>query len=314
LLDDLSDYTSMTDLTGGFGVDAVMMGRRFQKLIFVEKNPDLCRIAQNNLPLLGIDHAEIHHEDAVEFIEKLPHQSLIYVDPARRDNYGRKTIAVSDCSPDVVQLNQLLLAKASTVLIKLSPMLHLSSLVQSLKGLSSIHIVSVQGECKEILAVLHPDATTPVQWTCVNTGIEKPQIFNFTLDSEKSASSSFAVSVGRFIYEPNASIMKAGCFKSVAQEYGLQIFHPNSHLYTSDNLVPQFPGRIFCFEQLFTTNREGLKQLRLLGQANITVRNYPMNVAQLRQRLHLSEGGNHYILATTLADNRKVLLLTTRWG
>lgn len=309
----VSPGATMTDLTAGFGVDATLLSRQFQHLNYVEQDAQLCTLAQNNLPLLGVPHFTIHQADAAETLRQLPHQDLIYIDPARRDQHGSKVVAISDCTPDITTLQDLLLQKADTVLVKLSPMLDLRTLLRTLKGLAEIHIVSVDGECKELLAKMQSTATEPTLF-CVNlkTNGQAPDRLQFTLQSEQTAICHYAEVPAGYLYEPNASIMKAGCFKTLAQTFSLEKLSPNSHLYTSSTPIDHFPGRIFKIETVSSFNKKELKQtLQHIHKANITVRNFPLTVAELRKRLKLAEGGTDYLFATTLNDGRHVLIHTT---
>ena len=332
---------SMTDLTGGFGVDAVMMGRWFQHLTYVEQRADLCDLARHNFPLLGLKDFEVVHADCTDMLNHLPHQNLVLIDPARRDANGRKTVAINDCTPDVCALNQQLLAVADVVMIKLSPMLDIASAERQLEGVKEIHVVSVGGECKEILIVLQGLAVgVPIrqaqgveQFTdpvihCVNitsdgipsagsgctfsTGSVCIQRFSFTRAQEQEAQCMYTNEVGRYLYEPNASLMKACPFRLLAQHYQLEKLHPNSHLYTSPNRIEDFPGRRFRVNDVLPVNKQTIKQISQLRQANISVRNFPASVAELRRRFRLADGGSAYLVATTLADGRKVVLVMER--
>ncbi len=301
----------MTDLTAGFGVDAAVLAERYEYLTFVERNEQLCNLAQKNLPLLGVKSFEVVCQTAEEALKTLPHQNLIFLDPARRDEHGGRVTAIADCSPDVSLLNDDLLSKADVVLLKLSPMLDVRSVERDLHGVSDLHIVSVDGECKELLVRLSKEPTV-LRTVCVNLlSNGKRQMLAFTKNDEAGAECSYTAEVGRYLYEPNASIMKAGCFRTVAQRYGLRKLHPNSHLYTSfaDEVILDFPGRSFKVLGSSTFSKNAVKTL-LSGKekANLTVRNFPMSVDELRKKLKLREGGDLYLFATTLADESKVLI------
>jgi len=318
------DAIYITDLTGGFGVDATCLVRSVGNeqnahLTFVERNAELCEIAQHNLPLLGVNHADVLCADSEEVLTQLAtHQHLIFIDPARRDNHGGKTVAISDCTPDVIQFNDLLLDKADVVMLKLSPMLDIAEAERQLKGIREIHIVSVNGECKETLFVLQKEAKTSDGFVenepkivCVNLLPNQPaQTFVFSHSIERNASCTYTSELKHYLYEPNASVMKAMAFKSVAQQFHLEKLHPSSQLYTSDTLIPDFPGRIFDITGSSHFNKKELKSLlKNIQKANLTVRNFPLSVAELRKRLKLSDGGSEYIFATTLADDSHVLIL-----
>lgn len=298
----------LTDLTGGFGVDATMMALKMQaRLTLVERNPQLCDAARNNLPLLGVKKAEIICADSVETLHNLPRQSLIFIDPARRDEHGGKTVAISDCTPDISAIGGLLTDRADWVMVKLSPMLDLASVRRELNGVAQVHIVSVEGECKEVLVVMRKDYDGSRQTVCVNIG--KNGKTDIMRADEENALCRYANQLGKYLYEPNASIMKACAFRSVAAQYGVEKLHPDSHLYTSDTLVADFPGRKFEVESWSTFSKKELKQfLSGMKQANLTVRNFPSTVADLRKRLKIAEGGNIYLFATTANDESHIII------
>lgn len=315
---------NITDLTGGFGVDATCLALAAGKgnethLTFVERNTELCEMAKHNLPLLGVKHSDVICADSEEILNKLStHQHLIYLDPARRDEHGGKTVAIADCTPDVIQVNDLLLDKADVVMLKLSPMLDIVEAERQLKGIREIHIVSVNGECKEILFILQKTPKTPdgfdqnePKMVCVNLLANLPaQTFVFSHSIERNATCYYTSELKHYLYEPNASVMKAMAFKSVAERFHLEKLHPSSQLYTSDTLVPDFPGRIFEIIDSSHFNKKVLKSLlKDIKKANLTVRNFPLSVAELRKRLKLSEGGTDYLFATTLDDDSHVLIL-----
>ena len=298
----------MADLTGGFGVDFSFMAQGFQEAVYVERQEHLCDIARHNFDILELK-AEVVCCDSVEYLRQMPHVDLIYIDPARRDDHGQRTYGISDCTPDVVALRDLLLEKADRVIIKLSPMLDWRKAVQDLgeSYVHEVHIVSVQNECKELLLVLEEREEREFSVHCVNDDsvfIAHPLCPQTTLSPLTTSLSS------QHLYEPNASIMKAGCFNDVANAFGVSALAPNSHLFVSDSLVVEFPGRAFHIDAITTLNKRELRTtLAGVTQANITVRNFPLTVAQLRSRLKLNEGGSTYIFATTLADKSHVLLI-----
>ena len=304
---------TMADLTAGFCVDAAYLAQKYHHLHVVEHNARLCQIAQNNLPLLGITHFTISQGEAEELLDSLPSQDLLYLDPARRDEHGSRVVAISDCIPDVSRLQDRLRAKASTLLIKLSPMLDLRQILSTLTSVSEIHIISVEGECKELLVKITSTATTP-EIICVNLKSDGAlQRLAFTDASEHQSTCPYAATPDTYLYEPNASIMKAGCFKTIATTYAVRKLSPNSHLYTSDSLVPDFLGRTFQVQAVTPFNKKAMKNfLQGIQKANLTVRNFPQSVNELRKRLKLSEGGDTYLFATTLLDNTKVLIKTSR--
>lgn len=306
------DGLTLTDLTCGYGVDATMMGRVCNRLRAVERNDELCDIVRHNLPLLGVDDAEVVCGDGVEVLQEMEHCDVIFLDPARRDSHGAKVVAIEDCTPDVIALQSMLLDKADLVMIKLSPMLDLASAIKSLTGVCEVHIVSVDGECKELLFCLTRQAVDDIRIIAVNlsdkAGVREERV-EFDLSAVHGAECHYTDTLGRYLYEPNASVMKATGFKPVAEAYGLDKLHPSTHLYTSDKLLGDFPGRVFEIVGWASFNKKELKSLLgSIKKANITVRNFPSTVADLRKRLKLNDGGDDYLFAATLADETKVLI------
>lgn len=301
----------LVDLTGGFGVDCAFLSTLFDKTVYVERQEALCKAARHNFPLLGLSAIEVHNADSTAYLKQMPTASLIFIDPARRDSHGGKTVAIADCEPDVAALEPLLLQKAPRVLVKLSPMLDIARALTELKHVRAVHIVSVAGECKELLLVLGRDEPLPaddVPLHCTNLQSGQPD-FCFTRRQEQQSPCPLAQAVGAYLYEPNASILKAGAFRSLTYIYKVKKLYANSHLYTADEPVPHFPGRKFRVESCCGfAKKEVARMLGTDAKANLTVRNFPATVAELRKRLHLADGGDRYLFATTLADGRKVLI------
>lgn len=302
----LSSPTSLVDLTGGFGVDFAFMSQAFDEATYVERNSELFAISSANMKILA-PNAKCLNEDGLEVLHRLEHVSMIFMDPARRDNHGARTYGISDCTPDVLGIKDELLRKADTVMLKLSPMLDWHKAISDLgeQYIKEVHIVSVQNECKELLIVMQQQPTEPFAVYCVNDDA----VFSYHPSSISSNHIAHLSSL-IYLYEPNASIMKAGGFAEVGQAFGVSQLAPNSHLFASDQAIADFPGRKFRISAVTSMNKQDLKQaLRDIRQANIAVRNFPMSVADLRKRLKLSEGGNDYIFATTLTEGKKVLII-----
>ena len=293
------------DLTAGFGVDAAFIAEGFQQVVTIEQQEKLCAITSENYRLLGLSQVEVRCGDGVDYLHAMEHADLIYIDPARRDEHGGRTYDIADCTPNVLELREELLAKADRVMIKLSPMLDWRKAVEDLGKVSEVHIVSVDNECKELLLVLS-ESPKPLQVFCVNDG----QTFSFRPASTQSLSLPSLPSSFFFLYVPNASIMKAGCFEELAERFQIAPLDRNSHLFVSDSEVSGFPGRCFKIEKMTSLNKRELKEaLADIRQANIAVRNFPLSVAELRKRLKLQDGGDTYIFATTVADKGHQLLI-----
>lgn len=308
----------MTDLTGGFGVDFSFTSCAFAAATYVERNEQLCHIVEHNLPLLGLNNATVVCADAVEYLSTVEPQTMLFLDPARRDEHGAKTVMLADCTPDVVQLLPKLLEKSRFTMLKLSPMLDWHKAVDDLQGtVREVHIVSVGGECKELLLVLSTVVESELKVYCadLSTASDTSSLFVYTPGSSAPvANSTFNIQHSTFLHEPNASIMKAGCFDELAAAYGVSPVSRNSHLFLSDEPVEGFPGRSFVVERVTTMNKGELrKALAGIEKANIATRNFPLTVAELRKRLKIKDGGDVYIFATTTAEGEHLLLISRKY-
>ena len=297
------------DLTGGFGIDFSFIAPLFKHAVYMERQEHLCQIAKHNFNLLGLSHAEILNIDSSAHPASWPNAICCYIDPARRDQQGQKTIAIEDCEPNLIELQQHLQDKAEHCLIKLSPMLDIQKAIRSLKNIAEVHAVSVQNECKELLLVINRKSPEEITFHCVNIDTLTTD-FTFTRAEEDATDCHIANQLGHFLYEPNASIMKCGGFKTLATRYRLKKLHPHSHLYTSDERIDNFPGRTFSIVSEYGFGKQDLKNLQSkVKQANLTIRNFPSTVADLRKRLKLKEGGEYYLFATTTIDEKHILIL-----
>ena len=291
------------DLTAGFGVDMAFISQGFQKAVHVERQPQLCAISSENFRLLGLNHIEVVCGDGVAYLHTMRHADLLFIDPARRDVHGGRTYDISDCTPNVLEILDEMLEKADRVMIKLSPMLDWRKAVADLGKVNEVHIISVDNECKELLLIL-TKTMKPLRVFCVNND-ECFEVVEGISSQPRPLPQDM-----RYLYEPNASVMKAGCFALIEQRFGVVQLERNSHLFVSDKEILGFPGRQFLIEKRTSMNKRELKAtLADVDQANITVRNFPMSVAELRKRLKLKEGGDVYIFATTISDEGHQLLV-----
>ena len=305
----LADGETLTDLTGGFGIDCAFMASRFRKVSYVERQEELCEIAKHNFPLLGLKHITVYNEDGVAHLQKMEPVDCIFIDPARRNEHGGKTIAISDCEPDVEELEELLLSKGKQIIIKLSPMLDLTLALKNMKHVREVHVISVNNECKELLLIIGNEPSLLIPIHCINLTPKEKQTFTFTREGELTSECLYTKELGKYLYEPNASILKAGAFRSIAFRYEVKKLHPNSHLYTSDLWIENFPGRSFLITGQCSFNKKEIKEtIGELKKANITVRNFPATVAEIRKRTKLSDGGEVYLFATTLSNEQKVFI------
>ncbi len=337
------------DMTGGFGVDFSYIAAQLGvQSMYVERQAHLCEAAKENFERLGLKNITVLHGDGVEILHRLEKPlQLIFIDPARRDDAGNKVVSLQDCTPDVTLLQDEMLKKSDFVIIKLSPMLDWHRAVSELKQVREVHIVSTGNECKELLLVLSSsfdkrakfstgadedktsetdDETSHLKVYCINdnqvmsydesdksvvsieSGIECG-IVELKCSSEENELSQDS-SKSLYLYEPNASLMKAGCFGVISSRYGVKMLAKNSHLFISDKPVHDFPGRAFRIKAVSSFNKKDLKrQLSGITKANIATRNFPLSVTELRKRLKLKDGGDTYIFATTLSDESHVLFI-----
>ncbi|MBS5639525.1 MAG: SAM-dependent methyltransferase [Bacteroides sp.] len=267
---------SLTDLTGGFGIDCSFLATGFKSATYVERQEELCEIAAHNFPILNLNHINVRNEDGVAYLQTMSPVDCIFLDPARRNEHGGKTV------------------------------------LKELKHTQEVHILSVNNECKELLILLGQTSPAEITIHCVNLftkGTQEEQHFVFTREQEQRSQCTYTDSLGDYLYEPNASLLKAGAFRSIAAAYPVRKLHPNSHLYTSDTFIENFPGRIFRIVNQCSFNKKEVKEnLADLKKANVTVRNFPATVAELRKRLHLTEGGDTYLFASTLNNGQKVII------
>ena len=304
-----SERNTFTDLTAGFGVDFSYIAPLFKKATYVEQQEYLCELARNNFPLLNLSHAQILNANCLNYLEQMNPVDWIFLDPARRDKHGSKVVSIADCEPNVEALEPLLLQKGKKILVKLSPMLDITLALHTLKHIHEVHVVAVNNECKELLFILKQGtiSTDEIKISAINL-LKNDQIFTFTPSEEEKAIVDYATRVEEYLYEPHAALIKAGAFKRLGARYGLKKLHPNSHLYTSSEWIKDFPGRIFSVKHTYGFSKKELKNLQEIKQANITVRNFPSIVAELRKRLKLSEGGDQYIFCTTMQPSEKILI------
>ena len=286
---------TMVDLTGGYGVDTYFLNDSFSSIDYIEQNAELCRIAAHNFANKPIT---IHNSTDEEFLASAGQYDLIFLDPARRDSHGGKVFRLEDCTPNVVELLPTLLSHGKRLLLKLSPMLDLTQAVKELSAFSiqwSVFVVAIKNEVKEVLLLSGGSG----QITAIDLA-KKDQAFVFARDAEAGAISEYSEYSeysGKYLYEPNAAILKAGAYKLVGARFGLSKLDVNTHLYCSDALVPDFPGRVWEIKS------EGVKDERMkeLNQANVLCRNYPLTPEALKKKLHLRDGGTAFVIGCRVA-------------
>lgn len=309
--------SSVCDLTGGLGVDLYYLSRKAEQAFYVERFADYCETARHNFRELQATNITVIHDDGTRFASApSPAIDTYYIDPARRGTENRRLFALSDYEPNVLTLIPQLLPKTKRIVIKVSPMADLSEGLFQLKRVTEVHVLSVKNECKELLFVLDRDhQDEPVQVVCANLDYEgrATEIFRFTPEEEHNAIPPYAEAGGQYLYEPNVSILKAGAFKCLTARYAVRKIAPNSHLYTSDKLIADFPGRKFT---VLSTEPYSNRQINELskrhGCANITVRNFPVSVEEIRKKSQIKDGGSVYIFATTSLTGKKIVIETQK--
>lgn len=336
---DFSEETGFVDLTGGFGVDFSYIASRLGvKSMYVERQAHLCEAAKENFERLGLKNVSVKNGDGIEVLHSFASKKeaaasdslgitedqpqsllktnlglkLIFIDPARRDDAGNKVVSLKDCTPDVTLLQEEMLSKADYVIIKLSPMLDWHRAISELSHVREVHIISVNNECKELLLVLSARNMGNLRIYCVN---DAQSFVCDELDMESSSVkiAPFTLEEMQYLYEPNASLMKAGCFGVLSERYDARMLSKNSHLFVSREPIAAFPGRSFRIIAISSFNKKELKRhLSGITKANIATRNFPLSVAELRKRLKLKDGGETYIFATTLSDESHVLVITEK--
>ena len=311
--EDFSEEIEFVDLTGGFGVDFSYIASRLGlSSMYVERQAHLCEAAKENFERLGLKNAIVKNEDGIEVLHSLKELKLIFIDPARRDDAGNKVVSLKDCTPDVTVLQEEMLLKADYVIIKLSPMLDWHRAISELSHVREVHIISVNNECKELLLVLSARNMGNLHIYCVNDAQ------SFVCEESDMEASSVKIAPStleemQYLYEPNASLMKAGCFGVLSGRYDARMLSKNSHLFVSREPIAAFPGRSFRIIAVSSFNKKELKHhLAGITKANIATRNFPFSVAELRKRLKLKDGGEIYIFATTLSDESHVLVITEK--
>ena len=298
---------SCIDLTGGFGVDSFFISKSFKNTIHCEKDLELQFIAQHNFEYLQAK-VESHFTDGIEYL-KHTNQSFdfIYIDPSRRNENNSKVVKLEEYTPNIILHLNLLLKKGKQILIKTSPLLDIKQVMEQLPHLKEIHVLAVDNECKELLFLIDANSSKK-QTSIICKDLVKD--FTFEFDNEQELKCKINLSLPlKYIYEPNSSILKAGAFKSIAQSFKLSKLHANSHIYTSEKYIKDFPGRCFELNTICRLNKKEIQTAIKSKKANVSKRNFPNSVNEIRKKLGLNDGGDDYIFATTLINEEKRLLI-----
>lgn len=300
---------TLIDLSGGFGVDDYYFSKQFNKVVHCEMQQDLSEIVGHNFKQLAATNIDCHFGESTELLKNLNQNwDCIYVDPSRRNESKGKVFMLSDCSPNVEELLPLYLSYSNTILIKTAPILDISAAMQELIYVKEIHLVAVNNEMKEILFLIEKGFRDDPKVICINFNKIDIQKVIFALNAEVSPNYSLPK---QFLFEPNSTIMKSGEFNQLSQQLNLPKLHQHSHLYTSD-IEFAFPGRSFRIEEVLEYNKTGISKVTALKKSNITTRNFPLSVEDLRKKMKVKDGGNFYCFFTTNLNNDKIILICSK--
>lgn len=300
---------SVIDATGGMGIDCFFFSQYFDAVTYIERNDRLVERARYNFSVLRADNIECIFGDSIDFLGQFNGKAdWLYLDPARRTADQRRVVGLADCEPDITKHLSLFLEKAHRILIKVSPLLDITQTLLEVPYITAIHVVAVENECKELLLEIGMPSPKLTVKTVNFKNDGSRQTFDFDRAAEPDAPVTFSPPLA-YVYEPNAAVLKAGAFRSVAAEFQLSKIAPHSHLYTSESLVPLFPGRVFALTGTIKADAKALSPYLTHEKANLTLRNFPGTTDELRKKLKLKDGGDVYLLATTLANGDKRLLV-----
>lgn len=305
-----TERVTAADLTGGMGIDSMALASLATHVDYVEHDEELCRLMEHNCMALGIGNISIHCGDSIEWLDRCGQQyDIIFADPARRDSHGRKVAAFEDCTPNIIEHRELIANRCKWLVVKASPMIDIDMGMSQMGNVSAVHVVAVKGECKEVVFVCRPNTTWEKGEAVIyahNIGTTSGDWHHpgFRRSEEAAAKVSLCEELQQYIYEPDAALMKSGPYKLLCQGGRLEKLDRNSHLYTSDELM-EWSGRVFHVISEVALNRKAIADLIPGGRAHVVVRNYPAEASELQKRLGLKEGGEVFVVATTVRGERK---------
>lgn len=301
---------NLIDLTGGFGIDCTYFSKNIQEVHHCEMNEELSKIVSHNLQQLAIQNIQTHIGDSLETLKNLNKKfDWIYIDPSRRNDAKGKVFLLKDCLPNLPKNIDFLFSFSNNILIKNSPILDISSTINELKYVKEIHVVAVTNEVKELLFILEKEYSGSISIKTSNLLKDSTQNFDYIFEDPSQATYDVPKS---YLYEPNAAILKSGAFQQISSTLHLDKLHQHSHLYTSDKLKENFPGRIFKIEEVIAYDKKKIAKLLPNKKANITIRNFPETVAQIRKKTKIKEGGNIFLFFTTDLNNKKIVLYCSK--
>lgn len=301
---------TLIDLTGGFGIDDYYFSKKFESITHCEINEELSNIVKHNFNQLKIGNCNFHSGDSFDLLETTNQKwDWIYIDPSRRNDSKGKVFMLKDCLPNVPELLNFYFEKSDSVLIKTAPLLDISAGLSELKNVKNIHIIALENEVKELLFEIHKNYSGEITIKTANILKEKTETFEFILGEENSFS--LYDFPKKYLYEPNSAIMKSGGFDEVSSFFKIDKLHKHSHLYTSENLI-DFPGRRFEVQKIIPYNKNEMKNELINQQANITTRNFPETVENIRKKWKIKNGGNLYCFFTTDVKDNKIVLICSK--
>lgn len=300
---------TIIDCSGGFGIDDYYFSKKFNSVIHCELNPELSAIVNHNFSMLNGTNITCYQGDSTEILKKLDQKfDCIYIDPSRRNEAKGKVFLLADCLPNVVELQDYYYQFTDTLLIKTAPMLDLHAGLLELDNVVEIHIVAVENEVKEVIWKLVKNATqTPI---VVAVNIEKGTTTSTLIDWNQSYHAQFSLPK-KYLYEPNAALMKSGGFEAISDMFGVDKLHQNSHLYTAEELI-DFPGRIFIIENSIPYQKKEIKEFIEKKKLNVSTRNFPLKPDEIKKKHKIHDGGNQFAFFTTNLKNEKIVLLCTK--
>lgn len=302
--------SKLADLTAGFGVDSFAFTKSFENVIYIEQNKELFEIAKHNFESLNIHNIECINTNGIDYLLRSTEDfNCVFIDPARRNEKGIKIFQLNDCEPNILDQLDEILGKTKTLMVKTSPLLDIDKTISDLKFVKEVHVISVNNECKEVLYLIEKNWIGQEKIVAVNLTKGKNSPFEFYRNDEKNAEIRYSDPLS-YVYEPNSSILKSGAFKYIAKTYNIFKLAPNTHLYTSDELISEFPGRIFKTKTLLKESE--VKKMLMNGTANVMTRNYSLTADQLRVKLKIKDGGTDFIIGCKTNENKPIILLTEK--
>lgn len=298
------------DITGGFGIDCYAFAKQFKNVVHCEINEELSEIVSYNYQQLNINNITTVAKNGIDYLKNTNQKfDCIYIDPSRRNDVKGKVFLLNDCLPNVPENLEFLFTKTDTILIKNSPILDITSTINELNFVKEIHVISIKNEVKELLFLLKKEHKEIIEIKTLNMLKNKKEVFNFKF--KKTLNTTYSTPLA-FLYEPNAAILKSGGFNEVSNQLKVNKLHQHSHLYTSKGLIEFFPGRTFKVDTIIPYNKKKIKKLLTTPKANITTRNFPKTVAQIRLETKLKDGGDIFLFFTTNVNNELIVISCTK--